>query len=189
MIYDGSRDADISYYVDINLPKEVQFESGSIYYHYTTDGTKLIKHVRYGIENKYTHYIGNIIYDGINIAYVRTEEGRLLPIETSSGRKFMPEYNIIDHLGNNRLTFMGKSVGGSVQVMQTNNYYPFGLTMTQNNYGPDISQKINTFTMVKKFRTTNSVMISSLDCWIMGQDSMMRRLEGGMYRTHLLKNL
>lgn len=32
---------------------------------------------------------------------------------------------------------MGKSIGcSSIEVLQTNNYYPFGLTLTQNNYNP-----------------------------------------------------
>lgn len=44
----------------------------------------------------------------------------------------MSENNLKAHLGNNRVTFLTKNLGGgALEVVQTSDYYPFGLTMNQ----------------------------------------------------------
>jgi len=51
---------------------------------------------------------------------------------TNAAPVFKYEYNLKDHLGNNRVTFLGKNLGGgAVEVLQQTNYYPFGMIMTQ----------------------------------------------------------
>ncbi|HLF45422.1 MAG TPA: RHS repeat-associated core domain-containing protein, partial [Chitinophagaceae bacterium] len=81
--------------------------------------------------------IGNLVYEGSSLSYIITEEGRLVAVGTGANRTFVAEYNLKDHLGNNRVTFLGKIIGGgAIQVMQTTNYYPFGLVMTQNSSNP-----------------------------------------------------
>ena len=135
MDHDGSRNMNIDYHRTLNLPQALDFGNNNrIFYHYTASGTKLIKHVKpaTGTEG-YTHYIGNIVYEGGTLSYILTDEGRLVPTGTGSDRKFLYEYNLKDHLGNNRVTFMGSDLGGAVDVVQTTNYYPFGLTMNQTN--------------------------------------------------------
>jgi len=54
-------------------------------------------------------------------------------INSPINRKFLYEYNLKDHLGNNRVTFMGTDLGGAVDIVQTTSYYPFGLVMNQYN--------------------------------------------------------
>jgi RHS repeat-associated protein len=93
-----------------------------------------VKHVipAYGTHN-YTHYIGNVVYEGNTLSYILTEEGRLVPFGTGSERVFKYEYNLKDHLGNSRVTFMGTDLGGPVDIVQKTSYYPFGLVLTQIN--------------------------------------------------------
>jgi RHS repeat-associated protein len=54
-------------------------------------------------------------------------------VGTNANPLFVYEYNLKDHLGNNRVTFMGSNLGGAVDVVQTTSYYPFGLVMAQTN--------------------------------------------------------
>jgi len=56
-----------------------------------------------------------------------------VPFGTGTERKFIFEYNLKDHLGNSRVTFMGTDLGGAVDIVQTTSYYPFGLVMKQYN--------------------------------------------------------
>jgi hypothetical protein len=44
--------------------------------------------------NKSTHYIGNIVYEGSNLSYIITDEGRAVPFGTGPDRKFVYEYNL-----------------------------------------------------------------------------------------------
>jgi len=48
---------------------------------------------------------------------------------SQSPRKFLYEYSLRDHLGNTRVTFLGKDLQGGVDIVQTASYYPFGLIM------------------------------------------------------------
>jgi len=58
-----------------------------------------------------------------------------------ANRRFLYEYDLKDHLGNNRVTFMGTSLGGAIDVAQTTNYYPFGLVMNQGGNTKPTNQK------------------------------------------------
>jgi RHS repeat-associated protein len=135
MIYDGAKNFNINYHRTINLPQQLDFGGNNrIFYHYTAGGTKLIKHTVPGTgTGTLTHYIGNIVYEGGTLSYIITEEGRLVPTGTGDDRKFLYEYNEKDHLGNNRVTFMGTDLGGAIDIVQTTSYYPFGLVMNQYN--------------------------------------------------------
>jgi hypothetical protein len=135
MTYDGAKNFNIYYNPTLNLPKELDFGSNNrIFYHYTAGGGKLIKHSVPGTgTGTLTHYVGNIVYEGGTISYIITGEGRLIADGTGTNRKFLYEYNLKDHLGNNRLTFMGTDLGGAVDIVQTTSYYPFGLVMNQMN--------------------------------------------------------
>lgn len=135
MTYDGSRHFDFEYINTLNLPSKISSNNPSdkIYYHYTAGGAKLLKHVMPASGNQaYTHYIGNIIYEGGKLSYIITEEGRLVNVGTNANPSFVHEYNLKDHLGNNRVTFLGTNLGGgALEVLQSTDYYPFGLTMNQ----------------------------------------------------------
>jgi RHS repeat-associated protein len=136
MIQDGSRNASLTYHNAINLPSMVNFGSDNrIFYHYTPTGTKLLKHTDAAEPgtDTYTHYIGNVVYENGKLSYILTEEGRLVNVGTNANPLFVYEYNLKDHLGNNRVTFMGSNLGGAVDVVQTSHYYPFGLLFSQTN--------------------------------------------------------
>jgi RHS repeat-associated protein len=135
MTYDGAKNLNITYNNTLNLPHTVDFGSNNrIFYHYTATGAKLVKHNKpSGSTDSYTHYIGNIVYQGGKLSYIITGEGRLVPIGEGADRRFLYEYNLKDHLGNSRVTFMGTSLGGAIDVVQTTSYYPFGLVLNQYN--------------------------------------------------------
>jgi RHS repeat-associated protein len=135
MTFDGAKNLNITYSKTINLPQLLDFGSNNrIYYHYTAGGAKLLKHTIPATgTTSFTHYIGNIVYTGGTLSYIITDEGRLIPNGTGTGRTFLYEYNEKDHLGNTRVTFMGTDLGGAVDIAQTASYYPFGLVMYQYN--------------------------------------------------------
>ena len=111
-------------YNNLNLPKKIELYQdyfNEIYYLYTADGTKLqVKTYKDELIQKTTNYTGNIIYDGNEISYIITAEGRLTPKEET----FEYEYYLTDHLGNTRVV-----LDQSGAVLQTNSYYPFGMIM------------------------------------------------------------
>lgn len=134
MTKDGSKNLYIDYHSTLNLPRQLDFGyDNRVFYHYTAGGAKLIKNVRTGIgtDNR-TDYIGNIVYENGTLSYIITDEGRLVAESTPSGRRFINEYNLKDHLGNTRVTFIAGD-GGALTIAQATNYYPFGLVMNQFN--------------------------------------------------------
>jgi RHS repeat-associated protein len=92
-----------------------------------------------------TEYIGNIVYVGGAMSYILSDEGRIIADGAGADRKFLYEYNLKDHLGNNRVTFIGNNSGGSVDVVQTTSYYPFGLVMSQTNGTTSSSSRKNKY--------------------------------------------
>ena len=147
MTFDGAKNITIEYFRSLNLPGEIDFGNNNrIWYHYKADGKKLIKHtVTASGTSILTHYAGNFVYEGSLLSYILTDEGRLIPFGTGADRKFINECNIKDHLGNNRVTFMGTNLGGAVDIVQTNNYYPFGLLMSQTNGNTSPSYRKNKY--------------------------------------------
>ena len=107
----------------LNLPESVTLSTGTISYIYDATGTKLRK-VAAGTT---TDYDGNFLYKNGNLEFFHTEEGYVEP-ESTGGYKYV--YNYTDHLGNVRLSYMntGTATSPNVQIVQENNYYPFGLT-------------------------------------------------------------
>jgi len=49
------------------------------------------------------------------------------------------EYNLTDHLGNVRVVFAAHG-NGQPEVMQQTSYYPFGMTLQQQNFGGEFTQ-------------------------------------------------
>jgi RHS repeat-associated protein len=146
MHFDPSKNLTFTYYPTLNLPNQVDFGDGSLlFYDYAANGTKLIKHAKPHagtiLQENITHYIGNIIYDVGKLSYILTDEGRMITYDEGSDRRFLYEYNLKDHLGNNRVTFMGTNLGGAIDVAQTTNYYPFGLVMNQGGNTKPTNQK------------------------------------------------
>jgi len=81
------------------------------------------KKLRKSLGTQITDYVDGIQYNGNNIDFVMTEEGRAIP-----GAPYTYQYFLKDHLGNTRLT-----VGQDGSILQVQDYYPFGLNMNANN--------------------------------------------------------
>ena len=158
------------YHRTLNLPQELDFgDNNRIYYHYTATGNKLIKHIyEEGQSSRILHYIENIVYEGGTLSYILTEEGRLVPFGTGSERLFVNEYNLKDHLGNNRVTFMGTDLGGAVDIAQKTSYYPFGLVMSQTNGNTDPTYQKNKYLYNGKEHQDDEFAGSSLNWYDYG---------------------
>ncbi len=63
---------------------------------------------------------GSFVFTDNELAFIITPEGRAIP--DSSGN-FTYQYYLKDHLGNTRVTYTQKG-----EVLQDNNYYPFGMS-------------------------------------------------------------
>ncbi len=88
---------------------------------YSSTGIKLKKIVSTGTN---TLYAGNYIYEGTSgnetLKFFSHPEGY---VDVPSGYKYVYQYK--DHLGNVRLSYRDNS--GSLEILEENNYYPFGL--------------------------------------------------------------
>ncbi|BAP32263.1 cell well associated RhsD protein [Chryseobacterium sp. StRB126] len=120
----------------LNLPNNISVnpgtkKQGTIQYIYRADGTKVAKTYT-GTLNSITttEYIDGFQYSSY--------AGLLTPI-TPSGLQFVPTsegyydftkskyiYNYTDHLGNVRVSYL-KGTSGAAEIIEENNYYPFGL--------------------------------------------------------------
>jgi len=118
----------------LNLPSNIINGTGKLKsqtnYIYRADGTKLSKYFGSNTSSTTVDYL-----DGFQYYYYT---GLLTPLKPS-GLQFVPTsegyydftenkyiYNYSDHLGNVRLSYF-KNISGSIEVLEENNYYPFGL--------------------------------------------------------------
>ena len=132
---DYSKGIEISYNY-LNLPDYIDFgDDDEISYYYTADGTKVRKDVvGANSENSVVvDYVGPFIYENDELKAIFTSEGRIVPFVSGSDVLYKYEYNLKDHLGNTRVMFAGHS-NGQPELMQTSEYYPFGMVMNKQNY-------------------------------------------------------
>ncbi len=149
-------------YNHLNLPTVVTVDNGetngTITYTYDATGIKLAKHIEeYPTEEtrttKTTEYAGAYIYEKTGsysyngqfwvgneidhgIKLITTPEGYVQPI---GGNNFEYVYNLSDHLGNIRVTYMDSNQNNTnpvnIEIVELNSYYPYGMTMEyENNY-------------------------------------------------------
>ncbi|GAA4304542.1 hypothetical protein GCM10023163_28790 [Aestuariibaculum suncheonense] len=109
-------------YNNLNLPDNVTLSGGNISYIYDATGTKLSKTV----SGATTYYAGNYVYEGSSLKFFNHSEGY---VDAENGYKYVYQYK--DHLGNIRLSYMDSdgngSINSSTDILEENNYYPFGL--------------------------------------------------------------
>ena len=112
-------------YNHLNLPTQVTMTSGTISYIYDATGVKQRKIVSTGVT---TDYAGNYVYENGNLQFFNQPEGYVEPVSASS-TTFVYVYQYKDHLGNIRLSYKDISLTStpSLQLVEENNYYPFGL--------------------------------------------------------------
>lgn len=129
-------------YNHLNLPTKIMTSSGDISYVYDAVGTKLEKKAAGSV----TLYAGNYIYAGASgtetFQFMSQPEGYVTP-SGINGYDYVYQYK--DHLGNIRLSYLDDGNGG-LEIVEENNYYPFGLKHKGYNdntssLGNDLAQK------------------------------------------------
>ncbi|MCI5056413.1 MAG: RHS repeat-associated core domain-containing protein, partial [Flavobacteriales bacterium] len=130
MVFDGHRNCTISYN-KLNLPDTIAFASGdSIVMIYDASGKKWQKHVinRNGQRSTLT-YIDNFQFLEDEFSAYYFEDGRIA--QNNSNYQF--EYQIKDHLNNNRVFFSDlngdEKIDPNQEVLSQVHYYPFGMEM------------------------------------------------------------
>ncbi|MBO6881930.1 RHS repeat-associated core domain-containing protein, partial [Winogradskyella sp.] len=124
------------------LPTNVNFVSGDISYIYDATGVKLKKIVSTGTT---TEYAGNYIYEDGTLKMFSHPEGYVEPRSLGKSITYDYVYQYKDHLGNIRLSYADSNGDGNIdtvnegvdtdgdgdfehEIIEENNYYPFGLT-------------------------------------------------------------
>jgi RHS repeat-associated protein len=133
---DPSKKIEVSYN-HLNLPKLIEFDnSDNIAYAYSASGIKLRKTVTTSKTptGGVTDYSGPFLYTDNELSCIFTPAGRLIPLHLGDDVLWKYEYNLTDHLGNVRVVFAAHS-HGQPEVMQQTTYYPFGMTLQQQNFG------------------------------------------------------
>jgi RHS repeat-associated protein len=106
----------------LNLPQSIPAKNTT--YIYDASGRKL----RRVIGTTPTDYIDGIEYDlngaAETITFIQTEDGQIITPNTTPNY----EYNLVDNLGNSRLTF--DTGTGAARVVQQDNYMPFGMEVS-----------------------------------------------------------
>jgi len=103
----------------LNLPKKVSKGTENISYIYSATGTKLAMLKGTTVVN---FYAGMCVYKGNKtLDYALHPEG----VVRATGQGLSYEYFLKDHLGNTRVVF-----GSDGAVLQTTDYYPFGVAHT-----------------------------------------------------------
>ena len=116
---DGRTGTTLTYNV-LNLPDTAKRSGLNMSYVYTADGSKLRK--QGGFDGN-RDYVDGIEYSNTGIELIRTEEG----IARRSGSSYNYEYNLTDHLGNVRYSFMKDANTGQPSRLQSDDYYAFGM--------------------------------------------------------------
>ncbi len=154
MIADKNKKISSIEYNHLNLPTKINFgfpehDEAYISYVYDATGVKLSKraitlsggspHPSYLME---TEYAGNYVYEGSfgpkALKFFNHPEGYV----DVNGSSYNYVYQYKDHLGNIRLSYKDSDNDGSVtssEILEENNYYPFGLKHKGYNNNPTAS--------------------------------------------------
>ncbi|MBE8721561.1 hypothetical protein C4F40_12610 [Sphingobacterium sp. Ka21] len=108
-------------YNHLNLPDSVYNASVRVGYLYDAMGTKLRKYSNQGGNRD---YVGGIEYNGNNIELIHMGEG--VAYRNTSNNTYTYRYNLTDHLGNVRSTVYRNPSTSAVEVLQKDDYYPYG---------------------------------------------------------------
>ncbi len=121
-------------YNHLNLPKKITMPFGNIEYIYNAVGIKLKKIVDdNSLPEVNTEYAGNYIYVENDLQFFNHAEG-VVKSDGSGGYDYTYQYK--DHLGNIRLSYSDYDGDGEIdvttspstnEIVEENNYYPFGL--------------------------------------------------------------
>ncbi len=142
LIADYNKGIEAVRYNQLNLPVLVDLGNDRhIEYLYDAAGIKLQQRVYKGGDlQKEMDYVGNFVYENGSLAFILTDDGRLVPKE---GGGYNYEYFIKDHLGNTRVVV--KDNNGTAEVMQESHYYPFGMQMEGMSYQNPLQTSLNKY--------------------------------------------
>ena len=134
MTKDENKDITSIEYNHLNLPTKVSIGTkGFIKYFYDASGAKQQKVVTEGSSVTTTDYAGNYVYENNTLQFFNHAEGYVEPV-IASGSSAISSFNYIyqykDHLGNIRLSYTDADGNGRIkqdEIIEENNYYPFGL--------------------------------------------------------------
>ncbi|UGU18119.1 DUF6443 domain-containing protein [Sinomicrobium kalidii] len=157
-------------YNHLNLPTRISFGANRIDYIYDASGIKLKKAVTEGSSVTNTEYAGKYIYENSQLQFFSHPEGYV----TKENNKYKYVYQYKDHLGNVRLTYSDQNsdgVVGTSEILQENNYYPFGALQkgynnvirgTENNYqqyqGQELDESLSLGWHHFKYRTYDALI-------------------------------
>ncbi|MGJ1362749.1 RHS repeat domain-containing protein, partial [Sphingobacterium spiritivorum] len=113
-------------YNHLNLPQQVTGGGNTITYLYDAGGNKLRKTAN---TTGQRDYAGGIEYQNGVIELIHTAEG--VAYRNANGT-YTYRYNLTDHLGNVRATIYRNPNTNAVEVLQRDDYYPFGLQKSPN---------------------------------------------------------
>ncbi|WP_417940954.1 DUF6443 domain-containing protein [Flavobacterium sp. RS13.1] len=121
MISDSNKAITAISYNHLNLPVDITIAGSTIHYDYDATGAKQRKTVS-GIT---TDYAAGFQYANNVLQFFPQPEGYVN--YTNGNFEYIYQYK--DHLGNNRLSYKNIGTAGSpaTQIVEENNYYPFGL--------------------------------------------------------------
>ncbi|MBB4802054.1 RHS repeat-associated protein [Flavobacterium nitrogenifigens] len=123
LIVDKNKNITEISYNHLNLPKKIIFGSaGTIEYIYTATGQKVEKIVTEGTVTTVTNYLGGYQYKDNVLEFFPTAEGYV----KSENNALSYVYQYKDHLGNIRLS-CSLNAQNVLEIVEENNYYPFGL--------------------------------------------------------------
>ncbi|MDA6072599.1 hypothetical protein NJT12_23540 [Flavobacterium sp. AC] len=114
-------------YNHLNLPKKILFGStGSIDYIYNAVGHKLEKKVVEQASTITTNYSEEFQYKDNVLRFFPTSEGYV----SSTNNVFSYVFQYKDHVGNIRLSYTKNPTTQDIEIIEENNYYPYGLKHT-----------------------------------------------------------
>lgn len=125
-------------YNQLNLPKKITFGTGnSIEYIYNAAGQKLSKIVTDTGTVTTTDYLGGFQYKNNSLEFFPTAEGYVK--NTDGVLSYVFQYK--DHLGNIRVSYAKNPQTQVLEIIEENNYYPFGLKHKGYTYEIDSNNK------------------------------------------------
>ncbi len=111
-------------YNQLNLPKKITFgTTGTIEYIYNAAGQKLRKIVTENGVATTTDYLNGFQYKDNILEFFPTAEGYV----KNTGGNYSYVFQYKDHLGNIRLSYAKNPQTQVLEIIDENNYYPFGL--------------------------------------------------------------
>ncbi|TEB41591.1 RHS repeat-associated core domain-containing protein, partial [Flavobacterium circumlabens] len=124
LITDKNKNITAITYNHLNLPKKITFgTTGTIEYIYNAAGQKVQKIVTETAKPIVTtDYLGGFQYKDNILEFFPTAEGYVK--NTAGAYSYVFQYK--DHLGNVRVTY-SKNAQNVLEIIEENNYYPFGL--------------------------------------------------------------